>query len=148
MIASGLTLRELRPLEPFHERTKHNGMTFGVGPAGYDVRIDQDLDLVPGEFALASTVERFDMPNNLLGVVHDKSTWARRGITVQNTIIEPGWSGFLTLELTHHAGGVIRLRRGDPIAQVIFHFTDYDCEPYRGKYHEQARGPVPAILEG
>ena len=44
------------------------------------------------------------MPSDVLGQVCDKSTWARRGVAVQNTIIEPGWRGYLTVELTNHSG--------------------------------------------
>lgn len=139
------TIRKLRPIEPFCERTVHNGMTYGLGPAGYDVRIAETLVLLPGEFMLASTIERFDMPNDVLAVVHDKSSWARRGLTVQNTIIEPGWRGFLTLELTNHSDSVIYIDEGSPIAQIIFHRLEEPTEiPYQGRYQDQEAGPQPA----
>lgn len=139
------TIRKLRPIEPFCERTVHNGMTYGLGPAGYDVRIAETLVLLPGEFMLASTIERFDMPNDILAVVHDKSSWARRGLTVQNTIIEPGWRGFLTLELTNHSDSVIYIDEGSPIAQIIFHRLEEPTEiPYQGRYQDQEAGPQPA----
>jgi len=139
------TIRKLRPIEPFCERTVHNGMTYGLGPAGYDVRIAETLVLLPGEFMLASTIERFDMPNDILAVVHDKSSWARRGLTVQNTIIEPGWRGFLTLELTNHSDSVIYIDGGSPIAQIIFHRLEEPTEiPYQGRYQDQEAGPQPA----
>lgn len=140
------TIRKLRPIEPFCERTVHNGMTYGLGPAGYDVRIAETLILLPGKFMLASTIERFDMPNDVLAVVHDKSSWARRGLTVQNTIIEPGWRGFLTLELTNHSDSVIYIDEGSPIAQIIFHRLEEPTEiPYQGRYQDQKPGPQPAI---
>lgn len=155
MIASGETIRKLGIFHPFSERTKHNGMTFGVGPAGYDVRVEFDADGIahgriirPGEFILASTIERFSVPNNLLGIVHDKSTWARMGLAVQNTVIEPGWCGWLTLELTNHGTEPLAIKRGDPIAQVVFHYLDQDASvSYNGKYQDQRRGPVAPILE-
>lgn len=155
MIASGNTIRTLKIFDPFSERTKHNGMTYGVGPAGYDVRVEFDEDgmqyekwLFPGEFMLASTIERFTMPTNLVGVVHDKSTWARRGLAVQNTVIEPGWKGWLTLELTNHSKETIVITRGDPIAQILFHYLDGKASvAYDGKYQNQRRGPVQPILE-
>lgn len=152
MIASDTLLRIVQPIVPFAERTTFRGMTYGLGPAGYDIRIAEDLDIAPGGFVLASSFERFQMPNNLLGVVHDKSTWARLGLCVQNTVIEPGWEGFLTLELTNHnsqaLGNRIRLIRGMPIAQVIFHILDQPTsQPYRGKYQDQKAGPQEAILE-
>ena len=76
MILSGQSLWRIKPVSPFCERTRYNGMTYGVGPAGYDVRIDQTVRIPPGGFNLASTLEEFDMPDNVMGIVHDKSTWA------------------------------------------------------------------------
>lgn len=147
-IASNVTLRRVRPIEPFEERTKAYGLTYGVGPAGYDVRIRENITLEAGMFRLASTIERFKMPNNLLGVVHDKSTWARMGLAVQNTVIEPGWEGFLTIELTNHSKQTIMLSGGMPIAQIIFHLLDVETDdPYRGKYQDQKEGVQLALFE-
>lgn len=139
-------------IEPFHERTAFKGKTFGLSAAGYDVRVEfsagNALYLAAGAFTLASTIERFQMPRNLMGVVHDKSSWVRRGICVQNTIIEPGWEGYLTLELTNHSDQDIILQAGMPIAQVVFHMLDKPTDqPYDGKYQDQQRGPQPAIDE-
>jgi dCTP deaminase len=135
-------------LNPFHERSVQNGLSFGLSPAGYDIRIDQDLVLHPGEFKLASAMERFNMPLDVLAIVHDKSTWARRGLCVQNTVIEPGWEGFLTLELTNHASADLQLHQGDPIAQIVFHkLMEGTNQPYRGKYQNQERRPVEALNE-
>jgi dCTP deaminase len=119
MILPAQTIRQIKPVSPFSERTVHNGMTFGLGPAGYDVRIAERVDLGV-QSVLASTLERFEMPDDVLGQVCDKSTWARRGVAVQNTIIEPGWRGYLTLELTNHSGGLVEIQAGDPIARRSF----------------------------
>ncbi len=135
-------------VSPFAERTVIHGMSYGLGPAGYDVRIKQRLTLMAGEFALASTVERFHMPADVLAHVADKSTWARRGLAVQNTIIEPSWTGWLTLELTNHGYAPIDIEAGSPIAQIIFHLLAEPTEsPYAGKYQNQADAPVAAIME-
>lgn len=108
-ILSGQTIRRLGILRPFAERASNGGVTYGLGPSGYDLRVDlgegfedDDAECVigPGRFQLAATLEHFTMPDDVVGVVHDKSTWARRGLCVQNTVIEPGWRGYLTLELT------------------------------------------------
>ena len=69
---------------------------------------------------LARSIEHFDMPRDLVCKVTDKSTWARCGVTVQNTIIEPGWCGNLTLEIINHNCRAVRLYPGCGIAQVIF----------------------------
>jgi dCTP deaminase len=147
-VLSSRTLRQVRPVEPFVERTRHEATntTFGLSACGYDVRLDQEITLGRGAFALASTLEKFDMPNWIVGIVHDKSTWARRGLAVQNTVIEPGWSGFLTLELTNHGEGEIILPEGTPIAQILFHMLDDPTDiPYDGKYQNQKRGPQEAL---
>jgi len=157
MILPGQTIRELcsgaygqRPmLDPFCERGVANGMSYGLSVAGYDVRIAQDVTLMPGQFSLASTLEHFVMPNDVLAKVADKSTWARRGLAVQNTIIEPGWRGYLTLEITNHGHGVIRVEAGTPIAQIIFHRLEAPAERlYSGKYQDQEFGAVAARFEG
>lgn len=146
-VLSGATLRAIRPVEPFIEPTRINGMTAGVSHAGYDIRVSQAVMLAPGAFALASTVERFDMPNDVLGIVHDKSTWARKGLSVFNTVIEPGWRGFLTLELVLHSNKGMLIEEGSPIAQVVFHRLDQPVDGYAGKYQDQPDRPVAAILE-
>lgn len=143
------TIRLLQPIDPFYERTVVNGMTFGLGPAGYDVRIAETVVVHSASFTLASTIERFDMPADVLAYVKDKSSWARRGLCVQNTVIEPGWRGFLTLELTNHGGMPVKIAKGSPIAQIIFHRLEAPTEqPYAGKYQDQRPGPVAPIWEG
>jgi dCTP deaminase len=146
-VLSAQTLRYVKPVSPFYERTPHlaSGTTFGLGPCGYDVRLDQNVVLAPGDFTLASTMEYFTMPADVVGVVHDKSTWARRGLAVQNTVIEPGWCGYLTLELTNHSALEIVLSEGTPVAQILFHALDRETDsPYSGKYQNQERGPQSA----
>lgn len=103
-VLSGQTIRNLDIFQPFVERSRHakSGTSYGLSCAGYDVRIAQAVLLRPGAFSLASTVEHFTMPSNVLGRVHDKSTLARMGLCVQNTVIEPGWCGHLTLELRNN----------------------------------------------
>ena len=108
------------------------------------VAVDGDVAL--GQFALASSPDLFQMPADLVGVVHDKSTWARQGLGVFNTVIEPGWHGELVLELTYHGTEPLHIPAGAGIAQVIFHSITEPVE-YTGKYQHQ-RGVTPAIMEG
>jgi dCTP deaminase len=137
-----------RVLEPWSERAVQNGMSYGLSCAGYDVRCRQRLVLAPGGFLLASTVEHFWMPNDVLGRVADKSTWARRGLAVQNTVIECSWRGWLTLELTNHSKKTIVIQQGDPIAQILFERLESPPERgYDGKYLDQPDYPVEAIYE-
>lgn len=148
MIINGRSLFSLRPLEPMiHEKQKEKGMSWGLSEAGYDIRIKDEVVLTPWmRFSIASSLERFTMPDNLLGVVHDKSTWARQGLSVFNTVLEPAWQGWLTLELVYHGEGVLRIEAGSPIAQVLFHEVKHPAH-YSGKYQNQPDEPVKAILE-
>jgi dCTP deaminase len=144
-------------LYPFVDRTQApNGMTYGLSGAGYDIRFangfigingvqESEIVLRPGDFALCSAIERFNIPDDIVCRVADKSSWARRGVAVQNTVIEPGWRGYLTLEITNHGPAAWVISQGDPIAQVLFERLEAPTTmPYRGKYHNQPSHPVPA----
>jgi dCTP deaminase len=135
-------------IEPFSEREVFNGMSYGLSVAGYDLRIRDGLLLEPHGFALATTIERFEFPHDVLGVLADKSTWARRGLAVQNTIFEPGWRGYPTIELTNHNAFTLAIEPGMPIGQMIFHKLDRATDiPYTGKYQDQKQEPTPAKEE-
>ena len=140
-------------ISPFVERDVVRGMSFGLSAASYDVRIAENVTIDPGEFVLASTMERFCIPNDVLIVAHDTSSWARRGLAVQNTIFDPGWRGYATLELTNHGRSSLSILAGDPIAQVVCHLlTEPTTQPYgfngMGKYQDQEAGPQPARDDG
>jgi len=151
MIIPGQKIEGLQAIHPFTERTVAHGMSYGVGPAGYDVRIKYGFGpyaLKPGGFALGVTLKQFDMPNDIIAFVHDKSTWARRGLSLFNTVIEPGWKGFLTLELVNNSRSFIEIPDGCPIAQIIFMRLESETQtPYRGKYQDQPDRPISAIME-
>lgn len=136
MILSAQSIRRLPSLiEPFNESL--------LSSAGYDVRLAQTVTLSPGGCRLASTMERFTMPNWLMGEVVDKSTNARRFISLFNTRIQPGWCGYLTLEIVNHSDTWVRFEAGDAIAQIVFMRLDEPTEsPYAGKYQDQTDGPV------
>lgn len=146
MIVNGQSLRTIAPVSPMYSgKMRMHGVSHGLTEAGYDIRIKQGFWMHPlRRFMLASSVERFAMPPHLVGIVHDKSTWARRGLSVLNTVIEPGWRGYLTIELVYHGWRPIHIPAGAGIAQVLFHELS---EPmyYDGKYQDQANAPVPAI---
>jgi len=148
MIVNGKSLYRRAPLDPMLDsKVKSHGVTRGLGEAGYDIAVAQDICLHPFKrFTLASSVEKFNMPDDLVGIVHDKSTHARRGLSVFNTVLECGWKGFLTLELVYHGWGVLRIPKGSGIAQVVFHQVT-DPIRYAGRYNNQPARPVAAILE-
>lgn len=173
MIINGSSLLGLEPIVKM-ERTKMvgtGGTSYGLGEAGYDIRIKQRVDFKPmegrskvitfcsdlagmgnpygetrrnGRFTIASSIEEFQMPTCLTGIVHDKSTWARRGLSVFNTVVEPGWHGFLTLELVYHGEEELIIPAGSGIAQVLFHLNE-NAASYSGKYQNQPDRPVGPI---
>ena len=163
-------LRQAAPIVDMidHKVSGPGGTSFGMSEAGYDIRIKQGIRFRPGyreggitvevfteclakresinngRFSLASAIEEFNMPNHLIGIVHDKSTWARRGLSVFNTVIECGWKGFLTLELVYHGNSELIIPAGAGIAQVVFHEVKENAE-YVGKYQSQPDRPVGPI---
>jgi len=145
MIVNGHLLLDSAPIKDMEtKKQKFMGTSYGLAEAGYDIRIKQDIWLAPdNRFKLASAIEEFQMPTDLVGVVHDKSTWARRGLSVFNTVIEPGWKGFLTLELVYHGSEGIHITAGQGIAQVLFHEI-LETAAYDGKYQNQEDKPVEA----
>lgn len=155
-VLSGETLYKYLPVIPFYKNQKRiHGRSYGASHCGYDIRIWEDLLLPPGDFRLASSIEQFCMPKDVVGVVHDKSTNIRLGLSVFNTVIEPGWRGYLTLELKNQNPSWsifnprkwIRLRAGTPIAQVMFHLVDKEVKGYQGKYQDQDMGAQEARFE-
>ena len=162
-VINGKTLLAKSPIRKMvPHKMKAYGTSYGLGEAGYDIRIRQEIIFKPGmtmgptievngelehgRFCLASAIEEFDMPTDLVGVVHDKSTWARQGLSVFNTVIEPGWKGGLTLELAFHGNKELVIPAGAGIAQVIFSSLVHDTY-YEGKYQNQSTDPVPSIFD-
>ena len=162
-VINGKTLLAKAPIRGMvPHKMKAHGTSYGLGEAGYDIRIRQEIIFKPGmtmgptievngqlehgRFTLASAIEEFDMPPDLVGVVHDKSTWARQGLSVFNTVIEPGFKGGLTLELVFHGNEELIIPAGAGIAQVIFSTLAHDAY-YKGKYQNQSTDPVPSIFD-
>ena len=162
-VINGKTLLAKAPIrEMIPHKLKAHGISYGLAEAGYDIRIKQSITFIPGmsmapaikvdeqlvhgRFTLASAIEEFDMPADLVGVVHDKSTWARQGLSVFNTVIEPGFKGGLTLELVFHGNEELIIPAGAGIAQVIFTSLAHDAR-YEGKYNGQSTDPTPAIFD-
>jgi dCTP deaminase len=147
-------------ITPFVERGVASGKSFGLSACTYDCRIAQDLLLDPMPFhplggghnrnyrALASTIERFALPDTLCGSVLDKSSYARVFVTAFNTHLDPGWCGWLTVELVNLGDTLVTYRAGDPVCQIKFEWLDEPTEfPYTGKYNNQEDMPVPSRHE-
>lgn len=149
MIVNRQSLLDAAPIKDMlTTKETYLGYSHGLTECGYDIRLAEDVTMFLGRrFVLTYAQEYFQLPDHLMGRVLNKSTWARRGIDASMTTnIEPGWKGYLTLELRYSGIMPIRLRKGVGIAQVIF---ERILEPtaYVGKYQAQPKRPVEAIYE-
>jgi dCTP deaminase len=121
-------------------------------------REDQSIVIGQGQFLLASTLERLEVPANMIGRIEGKSSLARMGLFVHVTagFIDPGFKGHITLELFNGNGNPLRLYAGMPICQVSFDYSaslsvDDGRRPnartaYNGKYVNQQRGPKESLF--
>ena len=101
----------------------------------------------PNSFALARTVEYFRIPRSVLTVCLGKSTYARCGIIVNVTPLEPDWEGHVTLEFSNTTPLPARIYANEGVAQMLFFESDEVCETsYRdrgGKYQGQTGVTLP-----
>ncbi|MGQ0658136.1 MAG: dCTP deaminase [Chromatiales bacterium] len=154
----------------------HRIVSFGTSSYGYDIRcanefkiftninstivdpkdfdsnnfVDMKADVCiipPNSFALARTMEYFRIPRNVLTICLGKSTYARCGIIVNVTPLEPEWEGHVTLEFSNTTPLPAKIYAGEGCAQVIFIESDEPCETsYRdrgGKYQGQTGVTLP-----
>ena len=157
-------------INPFVPHSEREGViSFGLGPYGYDLRLDttykitkSDTSLLdphqmkedqfntisenkillsPGTSILAKTVEYLVMPKKVLGLVFGKSTYARCGILINVTPIEPEWSGFITMAIANVSNTKVALYPNEGIAQILFFESDqlplYSYKELKGKYNDQ-----------
>lgn len=145
-VLSAQSIMRMNLLEPCRWSYKDGfGNSAGLSACGYDLTLAQNIYLPPKGFKLASANERFELPPNVVGIIHDKSSLARRGLAVQNTVAEPGWCGYLTLELSNHGEEHFNFQSDQAICQVIFHLLDEPTDlPYEGKYQNQQIEPQKA----
>jgi dCTP deaminase len=166
-------------IEPFSEKQVREGViSYGLSSYGYDVRIahefkiftninhmivdPKDFDprsfvdfegeqciIPPNSFALARTVERFKVPRDVIVVCLGKSTYARCGIIVNVTPLEPEWEGIVTLEVSNTTPLPARIYAGEGIAQMLFFQSDELCETSyadkKGKYQSQDGLTLPRL---
>ncbi len=170
---------EHRMIEPFDDKQVREGViSYGVSSYGYDARIadefkiftninhtivdPKDFDprsfvdfrgeqciIPPNSFALARTVERFRIPRNVIVVCVGKSTYARCGIIVNVTPLEPEWEGIVTLEVSNTTPLPARIYANEGIAQFLFFEGDEPCETSyadkKGKYQAQQGLTLPRL---
>ena len=123
-----------------------------VDPKNFDessfVSIEEPFCVIPpNSFALASTVEYFRIPRNVLTVCLGKSTYARCGIIVNVTPLEPEWEGHVTLEFSNTTTLPAKIYAEEGVAQMLFFESDEACETSYadrgGKYQGQRGVTLP-----
>ena len=123
-----------------------------VDPKEFDERSFVDVAgesciVPPNAFALARTIEYFRIPRNVLTLCVGKSTYARCGIIVNVTPLEPEWEGHVTLEFSNTTNLPAKIYANEGVAQLLFLESDEDCETsYRdrgGKYQRQQGVTLP-----
>lgn len=123
-----------------------------VDPKNFDessfINKTADVCIIPpNSFALARTVEYFRIPRNVLTICLGKSTYARCGIIVNVTPLEPEWEGHVTLEFSNTTNLPAKIYAGEGVAQMIFLESDEECEvSYKdrgGKYQGQTGVTLP-----
>ncbi|MFA6030296.1 MAG: dCTP deaminase [Elusimicrobiota bacterium] len=172
---------EDRMIEPFVERLDGGGkVSYGLSSYGYDIRVADEFKIFtnalagcidpkafdprsfvdfrgehcivpPNSFALARTVEYFRIPRNVLAVCLGKSTYARCGIIVNVTPLEPEWEGILTIEISNTTPIPAKIYANEGIAQLLFFESDQVCQTSykdrKGKYQSQTGVVLPRILQ-
>ncbi len=166
-------------IDPFHvEQVSKGVISFGVSSYGYDMRIadefkiftninstivdPKDFDpksfvqfkgneciIPPNSFALAFSVEYFKIPRDTIVICLGKSTYARCGIVVNVTPLEPEWEGHVTIEVSNTTPLPAKIYAREGIAQLLFLGAEEICEiSYRdktGKYQAQKGITLPRI---
>jgi dCTP deaminase len=123
-----------------------------VDPKNFDansfVDIQSDVCIIPpNSFALAHTIEYFRIPRNVLTICLGKSTYARCGIIVNVTPLEPEWEGHVTLEFSNTSPLPAKIYANEGVAQFLFFESDEECETSyadrAGKYQGQRGVTLP-----
>jgi dCTP deaminase len=171
--------KEHAMIEPFEQSQVRSGaISYGVSSYGYDMRVAREFRIFtnvhspvvdpkafdplsfvefegdaclipPNSFALASSVEYFRIPRNVLTICVGKSTYARCGIITNVTPFEPEWEGHVTLEISNTTPLPAKIYSDEGIAQVLFFKADDDdvCETSyadkKGKYQAQRGVTLP-----
>ena len=168
-----------RMIEPFVEEQRRGGwISYGLSSYGYDARVaadfkiftnvdsaivdpkdfaqnsfvDRKLDICvipPNSFALARTVEYFRVPRDVLVICLGKSTYARCGIIVNVTPLEPGWEGHVTLEFSNTTPLPAKVYANEGACQFLFLKGNEPCEvsyaDRAGKYMNQHGVTLPKL---
>jgi len=113
-----------------------------------EYEVDDHILIPPNSYVLGRSVEYFEMPRDVLGIVLGKSTYARSGIIVNVTPLEPGWEGYVTIEIGNGTPLPAKVYANEGIAQVVFLQGEAPTVSYadkRGKYQKQTGITLPKL---
>ena len=170
---------EKEMIKPFvAKQTSSKNISYGLSSYGYDARVSNEFKIFtdvdsavvdpknfnnnsfvsrsgnecivpPNSFALASTVEYFKIPKDILVICLGKSTYARCGIIVNVTPLEPGWEGHVTLEFSNTTPLPAKIYANEGAAQFIFLKGNEEPETTyaqrNGKYMKQTGVTLPKV---
>ena len=165
------TAREHGLMEPFEAGQVRDGViSYGVSSYGYDLRLAREFHLPrfeehtivdpkdgsslaydavtadsilipPGSFLLGRSLEYFRIPRDVLALCTGKSTYARSGVVVNVTPLEPEWEGYITINIFNAGPVPVKLYAGEGVAQVMFFAAEAPCATSyadrKGKYQAQ-----------
>jgi|TARA_B110000261_G_C12952983_1_gene305257 dCTP deaminase len=166
-------------ISPFEDKQVRDGkISYGLSSFGYDARVSDEFKIFtnvnseivdpknfkptnfvtknvpvcvipPNSFALARTVERFKIPKNILVICLGKSTYARCGIIVNVTPLEPGWEGHVTLEFSNTTPLPAKIYANEGVSQFIFlrgnETPEVTYADRNGKYMGQTGVTLPKV---
>ena len=172
-------VKEKRMIKPFIDKQMRKGkISFGLSSYGYDARVSNEFKIFtnvnsgivdpkvfkkesfvtkigkeciipPNSFALARTIEYFKIPDDILVICLGKSTYARCGIIVNVTPLEPGWEGHVTLEFSNTTPLPAKIYANEGVAQFIFlkgnERPDVTYANRKGKYMKQKGVTLPKV---
>ena len=133
-----------------------NALCAIVDPKNFDPRsfvdVEADVCLIPpNSFALAETVEYLEIPRDIIAVCVGKSSYARCGILVNVTPLEPEWRGKVTIEISNTTPLPAKIYAGEGIAQILFFRSESVCRTSyadkAGKYQDQPGLTLPFVLK-
>ena len=170
---------EKKMIQPFiSEQKRRNVISYGLSSFGYDSRVSNEFKIFtdvdsaivdpknfknnsfvsrtideciipPNSFVLASTVEYFKIPKDILVICLGKSTYARCGIIVNVTPLEPGWEGHVTLEFSNTTPLPAKIYANEGVAQFIFlkgnEKPEVSYSDRKGKYMGQVGVTLPKV---
>ena len=165
----------IKPFES--TQIKAGNISYGLSSFGYDIRIADEFKIFqgsgnknaldpknidpglfedyrgkyciipPNSFVLARSFEYFKIPRNCLALCTGKSTYARIGVVVNVTPLEPSWEGYITMDISNTSPCPVRLYANEGIGQVVFFESQEACEisysDRKGRYQSQTKITLP-----